>query len=103
MLTNYILTVVIFFPLLGALIVALYGRSSDGDTEGIKKLAIGISVAEFLISLPLAVLFKASEPGYQFKANTRWISSGCAAARNVLSSESFMVSLGLRPAVSIRM
>ena len=76
MLTNYILTVVIFFPLLGALILALYGRSSDGDSEGIKKLAIGISIAEFVLSLSLAFLFVAGEPGYQLTANTRWISAG---------------------------
>jgi NADH-quinone oxidoreductase subunit M len=74
-LTNYILTVVIFFPLLGALIVALYGRASDGNSEGVKKLAIGISVVEFLLSLPL-VAYKAAPAGYQFTSRARWIDAG---------------------------
>src|SRR5512138_36923 len=70
--TNYLLTVVIFFPLVGALIVALYGRSSDGNSEVVKKIAIGVSVVELLLSLPL-VAYKYAEAGYQFQARARWI------------------------------
>src|SRR5215208_2998621 len=74
-LTNYIVTILIFFPLLGALIVALHSRSSDGNTDGLKKLAIGITVVEFLLSLPLAFAF-AGQTGYEFTARTPWIRAG---------------------------
>lgn len=70
---NTILTLVMFVPLLGALLVALYGRSADGNTDGIKKLAIGISVVTFILSLPLAVLFDGRTAGYQFVARALWI------------------------------
>jgi NADH-quinone oxidoreductase subunit M len=74
--TNYILTAVIFFPLLGALLVALAGRSTDGGTDGIKKIAIGVSIVEFLLSLPLAVGFDARVAGFQFTADRPWIGAG---------------------------
>ncbi len=70
---NTILTLVMFVPLLGAILVALYGRSEDGNSEGIKKLAIGVTVVTFILSLPLAILFDAKTAGYQFIARTKWI------------------------------
>ena len=70
---NTILTLVMFVPLLGAILVALYGRSEDGNSEGIKKLAIGVTVVTFILSLPLAILFDAKTAGYQFIARAKWI------------------------------
>ena len=71
--TNYILTTLIFLPVVGALIVALYGRADDGDSTALKKLAIGITVVEFLLSLPIAFAFDKGEDGYQFVARAEWI------------------------------
>src|SRR4051812_13770825 len=70
----YLLSIVIFFPLVGALIVAFFGRSSDGNSDTVKKLAIGISLVEFVLSLPL--LAAQVLPGYQFQANVPWIGAG---------------------------
>ncbi len=73
--TNYVLTVIIFFPLVGALIVGLYGRSADGNSENLKKIAIGVSLVEFLISLAL-LAYKLPLAGYQFTARAKWIENG---------------------------
>jgi len=72
---NTILTLVTFVPLLGAILVALYGRSEDGNSDGIKKLAIGVTVVTFILSLPLAFLFDARTGGYQFTAKANWINA----------------------------
>lgn len=71
--TNSILTVITFLPLLGALVIALYGRSSDGNSEGLKKIAIGFTIVNFLLALPIAVLFDSSVASYQFTGHARWI------------------------------
>ncbi|HQR40457.1 MAG TPA: NADH-quinone oxidoreductase subunit M, partial [Blastocatellia bacterium] len=73
--TNSILTFLVFFPLLGALVVAFFGSALDENSDGVKKLAIGITVVEFLASLPLAFLFKA-DGGYHFLIKTPWIEAG---------------------------
>ncbi len=73
--SNYILTVLILFPMLGALVVAFIGRGSEENTDLLKKAAIGVSLAEFLLSLPL-LGYNATQAGYQFVANKHWIEAG---------------------------
>ena len=49
-----LLTVLIFFPLAGALALVFLPRENG---RLLKNLAFGITLAEFLLSLPVAVLF----------------------------------------------
>ncbi|MDH3238760.1 MAG: hypothetical protein OEM47_09620, partial [Deltaproteobacteria bacterium] len=52
-----LLSVLIFFPLAGALALVFLPRENG---RLIKNLTFGITLAEFLLSLPVAVLFDGS-------------------------------------------
>jgi NADH-quinone oxidoreductase subunit M len=65
-----ILTAVVFFPLVGAAILALFPA---GDHTNLKATAIGLTSANFLLSLLLWTGFSASAPGYQFVTDKVWI------------------------------
>src|SRR5437762_3533442 len=80
LLYHSLLTIVTFFPLVGALIVFFYGRSDGSNADQVKRLAIGFSAVEFVLSLPLALYFRA-DAGMQFEQARPWIS---AAGLNVI-------------------
>ena len=65
-----LLTVVIFLPLVGAVLVFFL---RNGET--IKWIALGTSFGVFLASLPLFFLFDSSNPGMQFTEYHQWIQS----------------------------
>ncbi len=61
------LTVLVFLPLIGAIVIFAVKDAS------VRLLALGITVADFLISLPLWWLFDASSGQMQFVESARWI------------------------------
>jgi NADH-quinone oxidoreductase subunit M len=67
----YILTLVTFAPLAGALLLVLFPRR-DRD---IRIFALVISLLTFVLSLHLPVHFRRGEPGFQYSVNHPWISS----------------------------
>lgn len=66
------LTLVVFFPLLGGLLLLLLPGQSR---ETIRRLALLWALAEFVLSLPLFFRFDATEGGMQFVTRQVWISS----------------------------
>ena len=57
------LSVIIFLPLLGAAGVLLI---KEERRSSIRAWALGITLANFVLSLPLYFLFDKGEAGYQF-------------------------------------
>ncbi len=64
-----ILAAVVFLPLVGALILALFPA---GDHNNLKGTAIGLTTANFLLSLLLWGNFRPG-PGYQMELDLNWI------------------------------
>jgi len=68
---GHILTVLIFLPMAGAIVLAFF----QGNDAGVRRIALGLSVAAFLFSLPLLWNFDASTPEMQFVERVPWIPS----------------------------
>jgi NADH-quinone oxidoreductase subunit M len=67
-----LLTVVVFLPTLGALLISAIPR---GGQELTKRAAFAVTVATFVLSLPLYWRFDATDPGYQFSELRAWMPS----------------------------
>ena len=68
-----LLSLIIFLPLLGAIIIMLFIKKEQVKT--IKMFATGVAFLDFLISLPLWTNFNDSEAGFQFVEKASWIPS----------------------------
>ena len=66
-----ILSLTIFLPLLGAMIILLI-KDDENSVNNIKKVALLTSVGVFLLSLFIWLQFENSNPGYQFQEKFRW-------------------------------
>ncbi|MGH9773357.1 MAG: complex I subunit 4 family protein [Candidatus Acidiferrales bacterium] len=69
---NHLLSVITFLPLVGVLALQLL---RGDDHAWIRRVALSVSIAEFVISLFLLRGFQAGFPGYQFQEFHNWISS----------------------------
>jgi NADH-quinone oxidoreductase subunit M len=65
-----ILSILIFLPLAGALLLLLFGRG-----QGSKIWALAVTLTEAVLSLPLFYLFDRTTAGYQFRESVQWIPS----------------------------
>ena len=73
LLNEWGLTVVVFLPALGALVMAAIPRSNE---TAVKRLGALVAVATFLISLLIAFNFDYSQASaYQFEVSHSWISA----------------------------
>ena len=70
LLGNHILTAVVFLPTAGAVLLLLFPKSRPKAAAG---FALAVSVAEFLLSLPLWARFDANASGFQFLERADWI------------------------------
>jgi NADH-quinone oxidoreductase subunit M len=66
---SHLLTLVIFLPLLGAVLIALLPRSEGAQHKGIAFL---FSLLTFLISIPLWTGFRAASGRYAFEQRAEW-------------------------------
>src|ERR1700693_546021 len=69
---NHILSVILFTPLVGALLLLLVPRESENMHRVLGNL---FGLLGLVISLPLLWRFSVSTPGYQFRENYDWIPS----------------------------
>ncbi|MFB3077158.1 MAG: NuoM family protein, partial [Lysobacterales bacterium] len=69
---HYWLTLITFFPLLGALVLLLFPREA---AEKFRRVALVVALAEFGLSLPLFFWFDANRSGMQFLERYVWISN----------------------------
>ena len=65
-----LLSIVIWLPIIGGILVLFSG---DKEPSGARKIALVISIATFLISIPLYTLFDASSASMQFVELHPWI------------------------------
>ena len=68
----YLLTLVTFLPVVGAVLVLLLPRRQEHVT---KLLTLGATAATFVVSLPLYFRFDPTSADYQFVEQTAWIPS----------------------------
>jgi NADH-quinone oxidoreductase subunit M len=68
------LSLIIFFPLIGALFLVLFSIAKKDSNNDIKIAALVISLIEFVISLPLFFNFQKGYAGIQFEQNIPWLS-----------------------------
>src|SRR5712671_4653041 len=66
---SHLLTLVIFLPVLGAVLIALLPRGEGGQQKGIAFL---FSLLTFLISIPLWTGFRSGTGRYAFEQRTEW-------------------------------
>ena len=64
------LSFVIWLPIVGGILVLAVGNQRR---EAVKRLALGISIGTFLLSLPLYTRFDKSIATYQFTEHTAWV------------------------------
>ena len=68
---SHLLTVVTFLPLLGVAAILLLKRD---DHVWVRRIALGVSLVEFVVSLLLLPNFNSATPGYQLTEFHDWIS-----------------------------
>ena len=69
---NHILTITLFTPLAGAVVVMLLNKER---IDAIRWVANIFAFAGFLVSLPLVFWFQSAQPGFQFTEEAMWIPS----------------------------
>ncbi len=67
-----LLSLVVFVPMIGGILLLLWKRASD---ETIRNIALAISLLDFLISVPLFVFYNSSLTEPQFVEKLSWIPS----------------------------
>ena len=72
MVLEHILSITIFFPILGALALFLVNKE---NAQAIKLIGFFTSALTFVISLYLYLGFDAAAPGFQFKEYELWVPS----------------------------
>ncbi|HET8667526.1 MAG TPA: NADH-quinone oxidoreductase subunit M, partial [Terriglobales bacterium] len=70
-LNSYILTIVTFIPLVGAVLLMFFPRR-DRD---IRWFALAVSLLTFVLSLHLPAQFQSGQAGFQFELNKQWITT----------------------------
>jgi NADH-quinone oxidoreductase subunit M len=71
--SHYLLTTLILLPVLGAVLLAAYGSLSSNHGTGHRWIALGFSVAAFVISLALIGGISGNASDFRFEQNLPWI------------------------------
>jgi len=69
------LSLIIFFPLVGIPLIVLFSYIFEDSVEEMKWLVMGVTLIEFIISLPLFISFETGNAGMQFVTKIPWIES----------------------------
>ena len=74
-LSNSLLSVITFLPLVGAIIL-LFITGKDEAADNLSRwIALGVSSLTFLVSLAMWARFDPAQAGFQFVENYEWIGS----------------------------
>jgi NADH-quinone oxidoreductase subunit M len=71
-LIQHALSVLIFLPLAGAVVISLFGRQNDNE---VRWTALIFSLVEFVLAVAVFAGFSVNRPGMQFEEFHSWISS----------------------------
>jgi NADH-quinone oxidoreductase subunit M len=69
---NYLIPIITFLPLAGAITLAMIGRGSEDNNALPKRVALAVAVATFVVSLLLPLQY-VNNAGLQFETNVPWI------------------------------
>ncbi|HEY8595746.1 MAG TPA: NADH-quinone oxidoreductase subunit M [Devosiaceae bacterium] len=71
--SDHILTIVTFLPLLGAAFLLLVPGDTKDATANMRWIALATTLITFVFSLVLWAMFDSSKPGFQFVESADWI------------------------------
>ncbi len=71
--SDHLLTITVFLPLLGLVILAVGGRSLSDPAA--RWVALGIALATFIVSLVVLGRFDGADPAYQMVERASWVPS----------------------------
>ena len=71
-----ILSIIIFLPLVGVLLLSIINSNSKSGERNLKHTALWVVCLNFIISIVMLVNFDQSDPNFQFTENYFWINSG---------------------------
>ncbi|MDB9818651.1 NADH-quinone oxidoreductase subunit M [Pelagibacterales bacterium] len=71
-----ILSIIIFLPLLGVLLLSIINSNSKSGERNLKHTALWVVCLNFIISIVMLANFDQSDPNFQFTENYFWINSG---------------------------
>src|SRR5215470_3131331 len=72
LLRDHLVSVVVFLPLAGAVLLLLLPRSAAAAA---RNIAFGVSVLDLVVSIPLWTRFVVGEQGFQFREKLDWVPS----------------------------
>jgi len=70
LLRDHLLTLVVFIPAAGAALLLLFPKSAQ---TAARNLALGVSILDLAVSLPLWTRFALTQDGFQFREKIAWI------------------------------
>ena len=71
-----ILSIIIFLPLVGVLLLSIINSNSKSGERNLKHTALWVVCLNFVISIVMLANFDQSDPNFQFTENYFWINSG---------------------------
>ena len=71
-----ILSIIIFLPFLGVLLLSIINSSSENGQRNLKQTALWVTCLNFIVSIILLINFDKSNPDFQFVEKYYWLSSG---------------------------
>ena len=71
-----ILSIIIFLPLVGVLLLSIINSNSKSGERNLKHTALWVVCLNFIISIVMLANFDQSDPNFQFTENYFWINSG---------------------------
>ena len=86
-----LLSLVIWTPIIGGLLILAIGSGGDGKGTGAKWLALLVSVAAFLLSVPLYTDFDTTTHLMQFEEMMPWIEAGKVTVNYHIGVDGFFV------------
>jgi NADH-quinone oxidoreductase subunit M len=72
MISDYLLSILVFMPVLGMVLLAAWPMKNDRQVHIGKVIALGVTIANFAVSLFLLKDFNAAQSGFQFVEKAVW-------------------------------
>ena len=71
-----ILSIIIFLPLLGVLLLSIINSNSTNGKRNLKQTALWVTCLNFIVSIILLINFDQNNPDFQFVEKYFWLSAG---------------------------
>ena len=68
-----ILSIIIFLPFLGVLLLSIINSSSENGQRNLKQTALWVTCLNFIVSIILLINFDKSNPDFQFVEKYYWL------------------------------